>query len=286
MQTNQSLERVFHFQNKQVRTLDFFGSLWFVAKDVCEVLRIRTNSVRCVLEEDEVREFNPNDNSIDIGKEEAGHGGRNMLVVSEPGLYSLVLKSRRPEARIFRRWITHEVIPELRRIGRYEMQVSAPSGKLLQFSRRDLLNLAVEAESECEELRDVVADLLPKAEFYDRVADTNASFSLGETAKMLEIEGFGRNNLIRFLRAKGILMADNVAKQRYIERGYFRIVQRDYFAPDGTPRVKAVTRVYEKGIDYIRRLLDDFVELTVNTSLVASGSADSRHSRSASEGWR
>lgn len=86
MQKKQSLERVFHFQNKPVRTLDFFGSLWFVAKDVCEVLRIRTNSIRCVLEEDEVREFNPNDNSIDIGQEEAGHVGRNMLVVSEPGL--------------------------------------------------------------------------------------------------------------------------------------------------------------------------------------------------------
>ena len=51
-------------------------------------------------------------------------------------------------------------------------------------------------------------------------------------------------------------MSDNVAKQRFIERGYFRVVQRDYCAPDGTLRVKAVTRVYEKGVDYIRRLMD------------------------------
>jgi len=55
---------------------------------------------------------------------------------------------------------------------------------LLQFIRCDLLNLAIEAEAECDELREVVADLTPKAEFYDRVADTSASFSLGETAKM------------------------------------------------------------------------------------------------------
>ena len=54
-------------------------------------------------------------------------------------------------------------------------------------------------------------------------------------------------------------MADNVAKQRYIERGYFQVVQREYYAPDGTLRVKAVTRVYEKGIDYIRRLLDAYL---------------------------
>ena len=72
---------------------------------------------------------------------------------------------------------------------------------------------------------------------------------------MLEVPGFGRNNLIRFLRSEGILMTNNVAKQKFINRGYFRIVQTDFFAADGTLRVKAVTRVYEKGVDYIRQLL-------------------------------
>ena len=276
MQTQKALQRIFHFQNKQIRTVQIDGEPWFVAKDVCEVLGIRTNSVRFILDEDEVQEFNPNDNSNDICSEEAGcgfadnrspgqifreagHGGRDMLAVSEPGLYSLMIRSRKPEARQFRRWITHEVLPALRQTGGYQQGEDMPvqAGRLLQFSRRDLLNLAVEAENECEELRGVVAELLPKAEFYDRVADTNASFSLGETAKMLELPGFGRNNLIRFLRSQGVLMADNVAKQRYIERGYFHIVQRDYCAPDGTPRVKAVTRVYEKGVDYIRKLIDN-----------------------------
>ncbi len=76
-----------------------------------------------------------------------------MLVVSEPGLYSLVLGSRRPEARQFRRWITHEVIPVLRSGGSYSLPVPSATGQLIQFSRRDLLNLAVEAETECEELR-------------------------------------------------------------------------------------------------------------------------------------
>ena len=261
MQTTKSLERIFQFHNKQVRTVRVDGEPWFVAADVCRVLGLGNPSQAVsYLDEDERC----------LISNEAWRINGAMAAVNEPGLYSLVLKSRRPEAKTFRRWITHEVIPALRLTGRYQMEEPVQSGQLLQFSRRDLLNLAVEAESECEELRDVVADLLPKAEFYDRVADTNASFSLGETAKMLEIEGFGRNNLIRFLRAKGILMADNVAKQRYIERGYFHIVQRDYFAPDGTPRVKAVTRVYEKGIDYIRRLLDDFVEL--NSWPTASGS--------------
>ena len=121
------------------------------------------------------------------------------------------------------------------------------------------MNLAIDAESECEELRGTVAELLPKAVFYDRVADTRSTFSLGETAKMLQIPNFGRNNLIKFLREEGILMADNVAMQRYVNRGYFRVVQADYLAPDGTLRVKAVTRVYEKGIAYIRHRLDAYL---------------------------
>ena len=188
---------------------------------------------------------------------EAWRTNGNMAVVSEPGLYSLVLRSRRPEAKGFRRWIAHEVIPALRQSGQYRLAAvssvaAVPSGQLLQFSRRDLLNLAIEAEAECEELR-------PKAAFFDRVADSSDSFSLAETAKMLETEGYGRNNLIKFLRREGILMASNVAKQRYIDRGYFHIVQSEYLAPDGTPRVKAVTRVYEKGVNFIRHRLDNFL---------------------------
>ena len=136
---------------------------------------------------------------------------------------------------------------------------AAESGQSPMFSRRDLLDLAVAAEDECDQWRRETEELQPKAEFYDRVVDSQASFSLGETAKMLAVPGFGRNSLIRFLREEGILMADNVAMQRYLNRGYFRVVQADYLAPDGTLRVKAVTRVYEKGIAYIRHRLDAYL---------------------------
>lgn len=241
-----SLE-LFHFKGKQVRTIQLEGEPWFVAADVCDVLGLSNPSqALSYLDRDERR----------LITNEAWRTNGNMAIVSEPGLYSLVLRSRRPEAKGFRRWIAHEVIPALRQTGGYLMPaVSAPavgSGNLLQFSRRDLLNLAIEAETECEELR-------PKAAFFDRVADSSDSFSLAETAKMLETEGYGRNNLIKFLRCEGILMASNVAKQRYIDRGYFHIVQSEYYAPDGTPRVKAVTRVYEKGVNYIRHRLDNYL---------------------------
>ena len=242
-----SLE-LFHFKGRQVRTIQLDGEPWFVAADVCDVLGLNNPSqALSYLDRDERR----------LITNEAWRTNGNMAIVSEPGLYSLVLRSRRPEAKGFRRWIAHEVIPALRQCGEYRLPAvssvaAVTAGQLLQFSRRDLLNLAIEAEAECEELR-------PKAAFFDRVADSSDSFSLAETAKMLETEGYGRNNLIKFLRREGILMASNVAKQRYIDRGYFHIVQSEYLAPDGTPRVKAVTRVYEKGVNFIRHRLDNFL---------------------------
>lgn len=131
------IQKVFNYQGSQVRTVVKDGESWFVAKDVCNILEIRTSDVRTILENDEVSTFNPNVDIIDIGMErvvnphtigksvtfvEAGRGGKDMLIVSEAGLYSLVLKSRKPEAKAFKRWITHEVIPQIRKTGSYSVQ--------------------------------------------------------------------------------------------------------------------------------------------------------------------
>lgn len=246
MKTNQPLERIFHYNAQPFRTVQSDGEAWFVAVDICKMLGLAQVS-RAVgrLDEDEVRLLkvthpqNP-DRSVTVN------------AVNEAGLYQLILSSNKPEARLFRRWVTSEVIPALRQTGYYQLtKRQSERGNLLQFSRRDLIHLALSAEAECEKLR-------PKAEYFDRVADTRDSFSLGETAKLLEIAGFGRNNLIKFLRATGVLMEGNIAKQRYVDRGYFHVVLHEYSAADGELRVQAVTRVYAKGIDYIRRRLNDY----------------------------
>ena len=246
MKTNQPLERIFHYNAQPFRTVQFGGEAWFVAVDICKMLGLAQVS-RAVgrLDEDEVRLLkvthpqNP-DRSVTVN------------AVNEAGLYQLILSSNKPEAKLFRRWVTSEVIPALRQTGYYQLtKRQSERGNLLQFSRRDLIHLALSAEAECEKLR-------PKAEYFDRVADTRDSFSLGETAKLLEIAGFGRNNLIKFLRATGVLMEGNIAKQRYVDRGYFHVVLHEYSAADGELRVQAVTRVYAKGIDYIRRRLNDY----------------------------
>lgn len=86
---------------------------------MCDILEIRTNSLRAILEPDEISELS-NDNSIDI----AQNGGKSPLIISEAGLYSLALKSRKPEAKEFKRWVTHDVLPTIRKHGAYATEAT------------------------------------------------------------------------------------------------------------------------------------------------------------------
>ena len=240
--------RVFHYLDQPVRTALIDGEAWFVAKDVCQVLDIANSRAALVSLDD--------DEKASVGIPDTSSSSRRSItvaVLSEPGLYQLALRSRRPQAREFRRWITHEVIPQLRRSGSYQLsaECAAPTG------RQDLLQLVMAAGAECEKLRQENRRLRPKAEYYDEIANCGDSFSLGETAKLMKIPGFGRNHLIRFLRGEHILMTGNVATQRYINRGYF-VVKQSTFVVNGELHVQAVTRVQEKGIAFIRRRLDGF----------------------------
>ena len=94
-------------------------------------------------------------------------------------------------------------------------------------------------------------------------ADLDPGFTsaiLGEAAKLLGIPEHGRNNLIKFLRRDGILMANNVAMQRFIDRGYFCVVQQDYFAADSSPQVRPVTRVFASGVEFIRSRMENYIK--------------------------
>lgn len=102
----------FDFKGASLRTLtDKAGEPWFVAKDVCDILGTDTRDLHKILESDEIT----NVDSIHI----AQNGGKAPLIISEPGLYRLVMKSRKPEAKEFQRWVTHEVLPSIRKHGGY-----------------------------------------------------------------------------------------------------------------------------------------------------------------------
>lgn len=95
--------------------------------------------------------------------------------------------------------------------------------------------------------------MFPKAEFYDTVANTESLLSMGEVAKTLDM-GIGRNKLYKFLRDKNILMEDNIPYQRYVDAGYFKLIEKHYMSGEDSI-VSTSTYVKQKGVDYIRKLL-------------------------------
>lgn len=241
------------FESDQFGTVrairDENGEPWFVAKDVCDALGIRTDTVRAILDADEVRETNPN--SIGVA------GGRKPLVVSEPGFYKLVMRSRKPEAKAFQRWVTHEVLPALRRDGGYMVaradetpeETMARALLLAQGTMERQKRRIAGLEAENEEMR-------PKALFADAVAASDGTCLIGEFAKMLRQNGvsIGQNRLFAMLREDGYLgkagQNRNVPTQRSMELGLFRIKETAITHSDGHVTINRTPKLTGKGQRY------------------------------------
>jgi len=133
----------FQFQSNQVRVVTIKGEPWFVAKDLCAVLEI-SNSRDAVARLDE-------DEKGVVTTDTLG-GEQELVTVSESGMYSLVLTSRKPQAKIFKRWITHDVVPTIRQTGKYEIEPIAPTEHQLPATYIEALKALVIAEEEKEAL--------------------------------------------------------------------------------------------------------------------------------------
>ena len=270
MNTKAKLPLVSHqftYQDKPLRMLQDTCETWFVAADICTALGLSQVS-RAVRRIDPAYRKLMKVSLLSQPKRRA-----MMNVVSPAGLEQLTLLADKHPARSLRRWLRREVAPVQQwckddpyaAAGLPEPKATATAATgeedlpLPPFSRRDLLRLAVDAESECEELRRENAELAIKADAYERLTDTTDTFSLGETAKMLGVPLQGRNNLIKFLRSEGVLMEGNVPLQRYIDCGHFSVVQQEYFAPDGTLHVRPVTRVHASGVAFIQNSMESYI---------------------------
>lgn len=223
------------FQNEEfgeVRTIQVNNEPWFVAADVCKALELSNSSMAMErLDDDEKSKFN------------LGLSGGETNCVNEYGLYNLVLGSRKKEAKDFKRWITHEVIPQIRKTGGYH----------LPQTYAEALRAYADKVEQNEKLAAENAKLLPKAEFFDAVTDSKSAISIGEVAKVLDV-GIGQNKLFAFLRDKKILDRQNIPYQEYIDRGYFRTIEQKYDVR-GEVRISIKTLVFQKGIDFIRKQL-------------------------------
>ena len=224
-----------------VRTIDREGDVWFVGKDVATALGYsNTNDALS-------RHVDPEDKYQGEGVAFPDPHGtlQYPTIINESGLYSLVLSSKLPTARQFKRWITKEVIPSIRKTGGY---FATPKTYV------EALRALADAEEEKERLALENEEMKPKAEFYDTVAESSTTFEVGVVAKILNF-GIGRNKLFKFLRNEGILNPDNIPYQQYVDAGYFKVVEMPYGKLNGDTLVGKKTVVYQKGIDYIRKLL-------------------------------
>lgn len=231
-----------------IRALKVDGEPWFVAKDICDALGIRTNTVRTILDEDEVTEANVD--TIDIGPE---FGGRAPLIVSEPGMYALIMRSRKPEAKAFRRWVNHEVLPSIRAHGVYA--TPATIERMLADPDTMITTLKVlKAERErANALMEDNARLLPRATAYDIAIEAEGTMSITEAARYLSQydKTVNRKRLFALLRADGLICKqDNAPTKKAIERGY--MVQMMTTRPDGKAN-DPYAHMTRKGLDYCMR---------------------------------
>lgn len=203
----------FNYHGQEVRTVEISGQPWFVAVDVCNVLEIG-NSRMAVdrLDEDEKMTVS----STDSHSGTRG-GAQKMTIVSESGLYSLILGSRKPEAKQFKRWITHEVIPSIRKTGGYiaGQETLSPEelmAKALLVAKQTL----AERDARINELSCANSELtvqnqilLPRAQYFDELVDRNLLTNFRETAKEL---GIAPKRFVNWLVEQKYLYRDKKGK--------------------------------------------------------------------------
>ena len=219
----------------EIRTTEINGEPWFVGKDVAARLGY-SNTVDAISKHVDIEDRG-------LAKCDTLGGTQEMVIINESGLYSLVLSSKLESAKRFKRWITSEVIPQIRKTGAYHIPKTYAEA---------LRALADETEK-IEALKKQNQLMQPKAEFFDAVTDSKTAIPIGDVAKILDI-GIGRNKLFEFLRDKNILTSDNRPYQRYIDAGYFRVIEQKYEV-NGEVRINIKTLVFQKGIDWIRKQL-------------------------------
>ncbi|WP_117204924.1 phage antirepressor [Paratractidigestivibacter faecalis] len=220
------------------------GEPMFVAGDVAKILGYRMASdMTRRLEEDE-----KGTRSV-----RTPGGEQQMAVITEPGLYSAILGSRVPEAKAFKRWVTHEVLPALRRDGGY-MVARDDETPEETMARAVLL-----ARQTIDRQRDRIAELEPKALFADAVAASDGTCLVGELAKMMRQNGVdvGQNRLFAMLREDGYLgnvgQNRNVPTQRAMDLGLFRIKETAVTHSDGHVTINRTPKVTGKGQVYFAK---------------------------------
>lgn len=242
------------FENKEfgeIRTVVENGEPWFVGKDVAEILGY-SNPRKAVIdhvdEEDKMDGVTIRDS---IGREQIP------VLINESGLYSLILSSKLPNAKKFKKWVTSEVLPSIRKNGGYIAgQEIMSDDELMARALQVAQNKILERDKQIETMK-------PKAIFADAVAASHTSILIGDLAKLISQNGvnIGQKRLFKWLRDNGYLIKRegsdrNMPTQRSMEMKLFEVKESTISNPDGSVRITRTPKVTGKGQQYfVNKLL-------------------------------
>lgn len=242
------------FENEEfgkVRTVVKNGEPWLVGKDVADILEYRNGS----------RDINRHVDEDDRCKIMIFDGNQNKetIIINESGFYSLVLSSKMPRAKEFRRWVTAEILLTIRRTGGYVGSEDMFIENYLPFLDEPYKNLFRLQMMFINKLNERIRHDEPLVEFANQVAGTENLIDMNAMAKLAIEENIpiGRNRLFRWLKGKGVLMANNLPYQKYIDRGYFA-VKESVFEVDGMKKTYQQTFVTGKGQRFVIDLLKKY----------------------------
>lgn len=234
----------------QIRTIQQNGEPWFVGKDVADILGYQNGS----------RDVNRHVDEDDRQNYQNGtfESNRGLTIINESGLYSLILSSKMPKAKEFKRWVTSEVIPAIRKTGGYiagsenmtDAEIMAKAVLVAQSTIQ-------QRDQRIKELESDVAAAKPKVLFADAVSASDSTILIGDLAKILKQNGhpIGQKRLFNWMREQGYLIkragADyNSPTQRAMEMGLFKIKETAISHSDGHVSVSKTTKVTGKGQQY------------------------------------
>lgn len=244
------------FENEEfgsIRTMEINGEPYFVGKDVAEILGYSKarNAIANHVDDDDKK----------VAPIQGDLGGiQEMTVINESGLYSLILSSKLPNAKRFKRWVTSEILPSIRKTGSYSIQ-SKPDSYMIE----DPIERAkrwIEEQEEKKALEVKIEAQKPLVEYAEHIQASKDVIDMKSMAKLASKNGvkIGRNKLFAFLRERGILDKDNIPYASYMDREWFEVVESTYTFSNGDEKITKTTLVKPKGqLGIVRQLRKYFI---------------------------
>lgn len=249
----------FHFDGSAIRVQSLNGEPWFVAKDVSDILGYRTSN-------DMTRRLDADERGTQ--KVRTPSGDQEMTVINESGLYSAILGSNKPEVKRFKKWVTGEVLPAIRKTGGYinaneNMSDAEIMSKALMIAQKTI----DQKNSLIEEQQRVIEEAQPKVAFVETFATSRGNILIRDFAKMISQAlnvKFGQNELFAWLKENGWMNSNRYPSFKSNERGLMHVTEGFHCLSDGATELHHTTKITPKGQTFFFGILSEYFKKTRN----------------------